>query len=430
LRGRSARKDSDKAKVREIRKARQVARAEAGVTKVAKPFALFCQEFKGNFAGLWRAQGFKAAGARWRELPDEERQVYVDRSRQLYAKRREDERDLGLVRRRTCKTEGGTAPVAGETATGPGEIATGPLPGRDGPAAAAENPGEAVVPAIRMVCGDYSWDASGEALLGEGSYGKVFRARRLCYADVAAKVYHCPSDAGIEWGCLQKCSGRLGPRGPFLDVLEHSQSGALGVVFMELCDTSLSDLFRRGGAIQAMTVPRLVFYQIRNALIFAHSNGVAHLDVKPANVLWVERERRAVLADFSVAECAFDASSRPRSSDQPPNSLNYRPPEHLGIVAQKEYLVQYESDAWAFGCLLWELGVWEADPTARPPKMFPGERPIVVRETILKFFRTAMPPVAAGWFAAPVKRYCAELLGRRVLETRFFKDDLDMHLVV
>jgi len=42
----------------------------------------------------------------------------------------------------------------------------------------------------------------------------------------------------------------------------------------------------------------------------------------------------------------------------------------------------------------------------------------------------AMPPVAAGWFAAPVKRYCAELLGRRVLETRFFKDDLDMHLVV
>lgn len=114
--------------------------------------------------------------------------------------------------------------------------------------------------------------------------------------------------------------------------------------------------FVEGSNVHAMIhrnqlTPELTFRllsQVCDALHFAHSRGVVHGDVKPANIL-VTPEGQAKLADFGLAHLA----ERPDTDELPEcmGTLEYTAPEILESGGRRDH----RSDIYSLGPVLYEM---------------------------------------------------------------------------
>ena len=68
----------------------------------------------------------------------------------------------------------------------------------------------------------------------------------------------------------------------------------------------LSGVLRRGGQLP-LVVAQYVIRQVADALNYAHSEGVIHRDVKPANIM-VDRKGSLVVMDFGIAKAVDDSN--------------------------------------------------------------------------------------------------------------------------
>ena len=90
-----------------------------------------------------------------------------------------------------------------------------------------------------------------------------------------------------------------------------------------------------------------VSQQVASGLAFLHSLGIAHRDVKPANVLFYDASRTSVkLCDFGFAVFCADRKLRVRCG-----TPIYNAPE---LVAGREYLGP-PVDVWALGAMVFEM---------------------------------------------------------------------------
>ena len=143
---------------------------------------------------------------------------------------------------------------------------------------------------------------------------------------------------------------------------------------------------------------------------------VAHCDVKPSNILWVQLSKRAVLCDFSLT-----ADWTEQATPWALCALNYSPPEAL---VPGPYRVSGAADVWAFGCTMWEVGSLRAvaalpagrEPAARP-LLFPGRSGQEVQSSHARFAEAGR---ARAFRAAPVDgivlAYCEREPAQRVLD--------------
>src|SRR3954454_9748593 len=111
--------------------------------------------------------------------------------------------------------------------------------------------------------------------------------------------------------------------------------------------SDLETLIRRGGGMEPERAVRIVC-QVAAALDAAHSRGLIHRDVKPANVLVVgdARDEHVYLTDFGLVK-RMSGTGRLTRSGQLLGTIDYIAPEQIQGKGQDP-----RTDVYSLGCVL------------------------------------------------------------------------------
>lgn len=193
-------------------------------------------------------------------------------------------------------------------------------------------------------------------VLGEGTYGVVYKARdRRTGQTVAVKWVlgegeggHGTPDlraVGREAGCLAVCRGHPSVV-QILDVAADARTGDVFLV-MEFVGPCLRDFI---GAPFSVAEIRGMMRQLLGGVKAMHGAGVIHRDVKPENIL-VGPDGALKICDFGMATPAKPAGTPYGVGEASVGTLWYRSPEQL--VGSRCYGPAV--DVWALGCVMVEL---------------------------------------------------------------------------
>ncbi|MEU0286849.1 serine/threonine-protein kinase [Streptomyces sp. NPDC006147] len=191
------------------------------------------------------------------------------------------------------------------------------------------------------------------SVLGEGGMGTVWRARdEVLHRDVAVKEVRASIELPAERSKqlhirLEReawAAARVNARG-VVTVFDVVNFDDRPWIVMELVrGRSLDDVITAEGALAPREVAR-IGAEVLAALRAAHSAGVLHRDVKPANVLLTD-EGRVVLTDFGIA--SVEGSTALTMTGEVVGSPEYLAPERaLGRTPGTA------SDLWSLGALLY-----------------------------------------------------------------------------
>eukprot|EP00931_Biecheleriopsis_adriatica_P089746 TRINITY_DN6382_c0_g2_i2.p1 TRINITY_DN6382_c0_g2~~TRINITY_DN6382_c0_g2_i2.p1 ORF type:complete len:425 (+),score=50.40 TRINITY_DN6382_c0_g2_i2:66-1340(+) len=155
-------------------------------------------------------------------------------------------------------------------------------------------------------------------LLGRGGFGEVKKAvHRATGIEVAVKIVHCQGEqsACLDEGIEREVKTMSQVTSPHtISVIEafqqsradENQGNPVWHIVLELCTgRGLSEILQESGALQAEAL-RAVTAQLAVAVLHMHSSGVAHGDIKPANIMVHGEElqgasSRIKLVDFGLA---------------------------------------------------------------------------------------------------------------------------------
>jgi eukaryotic-like serine/threonine-protein kinase len=153
----------------------------------------------------------------------------------------------------------------------------------------------------RMVEGKYKI----ERMLGRGGMGTVYLAHDLTLdREVAIKVLF-PDAAQDEQGVLRfqqeaKTAARLDHPNIIPIYRVESEAGLNYFVMKYVSGTSLEDVLEENQPLATDYIQR-VLWEAACALGHAHSRGVVHRDVKPANIMF-DHDGRVMLTDFGISK--------------------------------------------------------------------------------------------------------------------------------
>ena len=163
-----------------------------------------------------------------------------------------------------------------------------------------------------------------EAMIGQGGFGAVYRARqRVLDREAVIKVLHADHqkhpDATTRFLREARLASQLDhPFAAHLYAFGAEPDGLLWIAMELVRGTSLSDLLKTQGAMPlARFVPLLE--RICEVVQAAHDKGIVHRDLKPANVMVLSRSGRLSpkLLDFGVAKLRAEPNAAPAVADAP-----------------------------------------------------------------------------------------------------------------
>ena len=199
-----------------------------------------------------------------------------------------------------------------------------------------------------------------EALLGQGGFGAVYRARQQhLYRLVAVKVV-LAAISNSDFYTLHKMALRFDREALALAKLDHPHILALYeyrseplpyIVMPYLAGGSLADEIKSSGSRPlAPDGVAIILSQIASALDYAHNQHLTHRDIKPHNLLR-HSDGRMILADFGIVQYEnADMTALTTNQQISPFTPAYASPEqHLG---QK---VDSRSDIYSLGIVMYEL---------------------------------------------------------------------------
>jgi len=217
--------------------------------------------------------------------------------------------------------------------------------------------------------------------LGEGTYGKVFKARSASTGQwVAMKKMKLdseeegvPSTAIREIALLKELSHKNVVK--LLDVF--CSTTKLHLVF-EYLENDLKKYMKSLNGRLSPGVVKDLAHQLCQGIDFCHANRILHRDIKPQNIL-IDNNGRLVIADFGLAR-AYSVPI-PKYTHEVV-TVWYRAPE----ILLGSTLYSIPVDLWSVGCVLGEMA------TGAP--LFAGDSEI---DTIFKVFQKLGTPTATQW---------------------------------
>merc|ERR1719460_3358195 len=225
------------------------------------------------------------------------------------------------------------------------------------------------------------YDVLEKQVLGEGTYGKVYKARNVRTGEAVAmkdmkldaQEEGVPSTAIREIALLKELSHVNVVR--LLDVF--CKPSKLVLVF-EFVENDLKKYMKALNCRLSPTAIKSLGFQLCRGVEFCHANRIIHRDIKPQNLL-INHRMGLKIADFGLAR-AFTVPV-PKYTHEVV-TVWYRPPEIL--LGSTLYSVPV--DLWSIGCVLGEMA------TGAP--LFAGDSEI---DTIFKIFRKLGTPSEAIW---------------------------------
>lgn len=225
------------------------------------------------------------------------------------------------------------------------------------------------------------YDMSESVVLGEGSYGKVYKATCIANGATVAMKYMKlgGEDEGVPSTAIREVA--------ILEGLDHQHIVRLLDVF---CSTSKlvlvfecleSDLKKYIKAAKGSLSPRVIkdfSLQLTCGVDYCHSRRVIHRDLKPQNLL-VSSTSLLKIADFGLARAFI--LPMPKYTHEVV-TVWYRPPEIL--LGTTIYSVPV--DVWGVGCIIAEM--------ASGSPLFPGDSEI---DTCFKIFQKLGTPNESIW---------------------------------
>jgi serine/threonine-protein kinase len=199
-----------------------------------------------------------------------------------------------------------------------------------------------------------------EGLLGEGAFGRVYRARHVDLdAPRAVKVMRAEIAGDIRFRERFLREARTAARLDHPNIVavhDFAADAEIQYLVMEYVEslTMAEHLQRRpvAGRLDDPVVHRWI-REVAAALDQAHELGIVHRDLKPANVLIRTRDGRAMLTDFGIAQAANEPSLT--LTGRTMGTYAYMSPEQVRGMSDLTGAV----DIYAFAAMLVEIATGE-----------------------------------------------------------------------
>jgi eukaryotic-like serine/threonine-protein kinase len=230
----------------------------------------------------------------------------------------------------------------------------------------------------RVLADRYELDSK----IGSGGMGTVWKAKdRLLDRTVAVKVLHegLASDAafGERFRREARSAASLG-HPHVVAVYDTGEDDGIPFIVMEYVEgRSLHQILAQEGPLPVEDAAR-IGRAILSGLAHAHSRGLIHRDMKPANVLCDASSGEAKVVDFGIAKGLEDTGGLTRTSGLIGTAAYLSPEQVNGQPAVPA------SDLYAVGCLLY------ASLAGDPP--FSGSTPVAIA---MRHLRDPVPPLRA-----------------------------------
>lgn len=186
--------------------------------------------------------------------------------------------------------------------------------------------------------------------LGSGGMAMVFEGRHETLGTtVAVKMLSHQLVYDEEFASRFKSESRIMAElrhENIVKVIDYEESYATFFIIMEKINgTDLYSMLKARGVIP-FDETRSIIMQLALALDYAHSRGIIHRDVKPANVI-VEPSGRVKLMDFGIAKTRAEAS---QESEDVLGTPEYMSPEHSQGIS-----LDGRTDIYSLGILAYEM---------------------------------------------------------------------------
>ena len=182
--------------------------------------------------------------------------------------------------------------------------------------------------------------------VGEGTYGKVYKAISISTQNVAALKFIEFSNDGIPNTAMREIS--------ILKNLKHQNIAKINdvlirdnylIIVFEYISNDLDKYIENTAS--TLAIIKKIVYQIFKGLEYCHSHGIIHRDLKPSNIL-INEKQNIQIADFGLSKAIYN-SNEPLTHEVV--TLWYRAPEIL--LGQEKYTMS--ADIWSVGCIFVEL---------------------------------------------------------------------------
>src|SRR5690348_27411 len=189
--------------------------------------------------------------------------------------------------------------------------------------------------------------------LGEGGMGVVYRALQLSLdREVAIKLLSAGPWASRDFVARFEREAQNAARMQHPNIVTIYEVGSFeGLQFFSMRlvrGESLATRLRHGAKFTPRAAAALM-RTIAEAVDYAHSLGLLHLDLKPANVL-LDQAGTPYVADFGLARRLENALAI--ENDEVSGTPAYMAPEQAQVRAQK---LTAATDIWGLGAILYEL---------------------------------------------------------------------------